>query len=804
MKNHDTFEFEQEEKINVREILFNYLRHWKLFLFFVTISLSLALVYLRFSTPIYESKATILVNDEENGMANTELSLFNDMGLLGGAANVKNEIEVLNSRKLMEDVVKTLGLQKAFYLVGDKSGLQRGEIMEKIPVDVQLLSADSLLYESTLKLEIEFLDSEHFAIDGDGLKSNKKFGEVLYTKSSKLRIMKTADFSSKWLGKKVVFNFITLENSVNTLLNGMTIESVDKDANVISIGITGPNYKKNNAIIDELIRQHQIDAIQDKNQVAQNTSLFINERMKLITAELSSVENESEQYKNKYKLVDIGANTSQFMQKEEVADAAISDANIQLSLSSFMIEFMKKLTGNTELLPSNLGFADRSIVEMTHQYNELMLKKNRLLENSSKKNPAIERIDGQLAGLKTSLVTSLKNNKEAINLELKTLERKQNGYESKLAEIPKYEREFRDIQRQQQIKETLYLYLMEKREENEIRLAATIDNTKVIDYAYCNRSPISPNKKNIYLMSFLFGLLVPFSIIYIRKLLDNKVHSLKDLEKFDLQGIGEIPLHQGEQKIVATEDSRSLISESFRLLRTNINFLLDQNTTSKVIAITSTIAGEGKTFTSINLAYTLSHSGKKTVLVGLDLRAPKLKKYLNLESELGATNYIVENNLTVKDILIPVEDNPLLYCILSGSIPPNPAELLLRNRLSVLIKELREQFDYIIIDTAPIGIVSDTLNISIHCDLILYIARAEKLDKRWLQLPKKLLIEKKVPKLAVIVNGIKNDNKGYGYGYDYGYGYGYGYGEENAAYYGEASPKIRGWRKIIYRWIKKK
>jgi capsular exopolysaccharide synthesis family protein len=453
-------------------------------------------------------------------------------------------------------------------------------------------------------------------------------------------------------------------------------------------------------------------------------------------------------------------------------------------------------------LPANLGFQDEAVVEMTNQFNKLVLDRNRLLRSSGERNPAVQKAEAQLVSMKASISESLKNIKSTLQLSLKTLQAQESLYQSKIAAVPQYEREYRSILRQQQIKETLYIFLLQKREENEIALAAAVGNAKVIDYAYSNGIPVSPKKKIIYLGALLVGLLIPFGIVYLRGILDTKVHGIKDLDKFQLQGIGEIPFNESDEHIVSTKDSNNRISEAFRLLRANINFMLDENKKSQIILVTSTIAGEGKTFTSINLAHALSHSGKKTVLVGLDLRAPKLKNYLGIEGDKGVSNYIVNPELTLKDIIISVDKNPFLKYIISGDIPPNPAELLMRNRLNNLILELREEFEYIILDTAPVGIVSDTLNLSQHSDLMLYIVRANKLDKRLLSLPKGLIESKKVLKLAVLINGVKNNNIGYGNGY--GYGYGYGYGSNNSAYYGEEkNTESSIWKKITKYWRNK-
>tara|TARA_B110000238_G_scaffold38023_1_gene40071 strand:+ start:3303 stop:5687 length:2385 start_codon:yes stop_codon:yes gene_type:complete len=776
MENRTNFSFEDESSFNIREILMKYLFQWKWFVVFLILSVVCGYISLRYSIPDYESKALILITDEDGGGlgGGGELSIFKDMGLLGGSSDVESEIDVLKSRSLINEVVKKLDLQQTHYIIGDNSGVKRGELMDNFPVKLSFLSADSLYWESEMFLELEFIDSQYILVSNVDFSKKIVFGDTCTTSAGDFCITKTAQFSDKWIGREIKFSLSRLEDVVTSIKNKVGIETTNKDGSVIAISLVGPNYTKNNQIIDELIRQHQTDAIADKNKVANNTNKFINDRIQFINGELSAVENESKAYKNKYQLVDVMANASQFMLKEDGLDDAVSKLNIQYSLSDYMLEILEKAKDKEALLPANLGFEDVTVSLMTQQYNELMLRKNKLLLNSSERNPVIVNLQNQLASIKSSLYKSLKNNKEALSLELQKLEKKQRIYQSKLSKVPQYEKEFRDIQRQQQIKEGLYLYLMEKREENQIRLAATIENTKVIDWAYSDRNPVSPKPKKIYLASIFLGLLVPFGIIYVRDLLDNKVHEIKDLEEFKLQGIGEIPEYQTENQIVVTKESRNLISEVFRSIRTNLNFLLTDKENGKVVAVTSTVAEEGKTFTSINLAHALSHTDKKTVLVCLDLRAPKFINYLKIEKDIGVSNYIADEAIQLEDILIPEEENPNLNYITSGPIPPNPAELLLRPRLEELINKLRQEFDYVIIDSAPIGLVSDTLNICEHIDLLLYIARANKAEKRFLSLPANLVAEKKVPKLAVLINRVNTKRNS---------SYGYGYGVGNSSYY---------------------
>jgi capsular exopolysaccharide synthesis family protein len=801
MKNFETTQIEKEETINLREILEKYLRYWKLFAVFSAISIVLAFVYLRYTMPIYSSKASVLIEDDEKGGALSELSVFSEMGIMGGSNNLDNEIEIMKSRQLLEVVAKKLNLNKQFIILGTKTGFQRKELFDASPIGFSAVKNDSVLYKSKLHFNITIASSEYLEISLENGKryGNVKFGMPISTSAGQLVFYKTSKFNSGSVKRDFIVNLLPLDAVVTSLQNSIGVEAISKEGDGLSITLEGNVIEKNNAIINELIFQHDAIAVDDQNEVARKTSEFINDRMKFITVELSEVEQEGESFKTRNRLTDVTADATMFLSKESAAEQAIIDATIQLNLANYMNNYLRENKDNTELLPANLGFEDVAVVEMTNQFNKLVLDRNRLLRNSGERNPAVQKAEAQLVSMKQSISESLKNIKSSLQLSLKTLQAQESLYRSKISSVPQYEREYRSILRQQQIKETLYIFLLEKREENEIALAAAVGNAKVIDYAYSNGEPVSPKKKIIYLGALLVGLLIPIGIVYIRGILDTKVHGIKDLDKFQLQGIGEIPFNEGNDQIVSTKDSNNRISEAFRLLRTNINFMLEENKKSHVILVTSTIAGEGKTFTSINLAHALSHSGKKTVLVGLDLRAPKLKDYLGIEGDKGVSNYIVNPELTLKDILVPVEENPYLKYIFSGDIPPNPAELLMRNRFNNLILELREQFEYIILDTAPVGLVSDTLTLSNNCDLMLYVVRAYKLDKRLLSFPKNLISHKKVANLAVLINGVKNNDIGYGYGY------GYGYGASNSAYYGEEkSPKIPFWRKGLMRLRNKK
>jgi capsular exopolysaccharide synthesis family protein len=769
--NSENNQLSDEKSINLREIIEKYIYHWRWFVLSLLVSLGLAFLYLRYSIPLYESKASVLIKDEKGGSGFSEMALFKDIGLLGGGSVIENEIEIFKSRTIIETAVKNLELNKEIIALGKRTGFKSTEFYLDAPFSISSVKNDTLLHSKEISFELTILNKKNYLL------SNAKGEELgvfqfempVNTKIGKIVFNKSKIYFSKWIGRSFIVNIIPVEKVVTNIQKELVAETVNKDANVILLKIKGKVKEKNNALLNELIHQHEIRAIDDKNEIARNTTKFINDRMKFITVDLSDVEEQGQEFKSQHQLVDVTSDAALYLTKESAAEQAITDATIQLNLANYMNDYIRENQDNEALLPANLGFEDKSVVEMTNQYNVQVLERNRLLKSSGDKNPAVQRIDGQLVSLKASIVESLRNLKSSLKLQLNTLNAQENLYKSKIASVPKYEKEYRNILRQQQIKETLYIYLLQKREENEIALAAAVGNAKVIDYSYCDGEPVSPKKKIIFLGAFLLALIIPTGWIYIWELLDSKVHDSKDIDELNLPLVGELPINEEKEKIIAFRNSKSIISEAFRLVRSNISFIINGEAGKcKTILITSTIAGEGKSFVSLNLGHIYSNSGKKTVVIGMDLRIPTLDKYANISGNAGVSDFIVNESLELDDILIQDDNDENLFYILSGTIPPNPSELLMRDRMSVLFNLVKERFDYVIVDTAPLGLVSDTLLVSGFADLVIYVVRANFVDKRNLYLPQKLLKENKLGTMAVLLNGVNLKGKGYGYGYGYG------------------------------------
>ena len=501
--------------------------------------------------------------------------------------------------------------------------------------------------------------------------------------------------------------------------------------------------------------------------MAKNTNEFIAQRILIVNEELMGVEVGAAKFKSENKLTDLATEAGLVVSSRAELEKKLLDLSTQLKLAEYVSDYVNANPG--ELIPANLGIGDASVDGNTAKYNQLVLERNRILKGSSEINPVIITLNGQIKNLQESIKQSLVNLKASIKISLNAIKNQESRLASTISEVPRQERMFRDIQRKQQIMETIYLYLLQKREENAITMAVTPPSAKIIDKAYGSPIPVAPKQNIIYLAAILLGILIPFGIIYIMSLLDNKVHNRKDVENMIKAPIlGDIPKTKLEKKMVVSDSDRSSVAEAFRLLRTNINFMLTgAKEGAKTIFMTSTMSGEGKTFVSINLVAVLALSNKKVLLIGADIRKPKIGEYLDLKYEKGLTHYLMDDSLKVTDIIESVKEVNFDF-ISSNLIPPNPSELLMNGRFEEVLAYGKLHYDYVIVDTAPAQLVTDTLLLGHHADLFIYVVRANYLDKRLLAIPKMMYEEKRLPNMAMLVNGIDLE-RGYGYGYGYGY-----------------------------------
>ena len=593
------------------------------------------------------------------------------------------------------------------------------------------------------------------------------FNKSVKTKIGLLSFELNQDRAHELFGKKVFVYISPIERIIDKYNSRIIVEPLDERSRVISLSIRETIESKGIALINNLIEQYNADAIEDKNQIYVKTIDFLNERLDLLKNELFAIESSAEQFKTRNQMVNSDRGAEIFLQSSSANEEELIRSNTQLQVIKYMQDELK--TNNKDLLPVNIGLSDPSIIELTSNYNELIQQRNRITKSSSERNPIVVNIDSELEDLKNNLSLSL-NTLESSNLiQMDALMKRSGAINSRIASVPKNERQINEITRQQETKNQLYLFLLQKREESILSSSVNTNKAKIVDRAYSNHVQVSPKKKIIYFASILAGLFLPLIFIYIMDLLDTKVHDEEDIKKMKIPFLGDVPFMESKTRLINKNGDNSEVAEAFRYIRSNIGFMLDEKKLGKTLIITSTKSNEGKSFISVNLAASLAISGKKTILLAMDLRAPKISNYLNLEKEaLGLSNYIQSDGLHMTDI-IKGSGYENLDVITAGAIPPNPSELLLNERVESLFIQLKKIYEFIIIDTAPVGLVTDAVQLSKFADVTIYVIRARFLDKRFLQIPFKLYHERKLSPMAVLINGTINKKSSYGYGYGYGH-----------------------------------
>jgi tyrosine-protein kinase Etk/Wzc len=765
----------QNREFLLRNFIDHYLVHWKWFLIGTLISFIIAFIYLRYTTPQFKATAIILVKDEKKGGMLSELSAFSDMGIESGLKNnLDNEIEILKSRTLIENTVKKLQLNISIFIKGN---IIYSEMFKEKPINIHFIPKSVLFFETNTTLHFIEISPTTFQLEDQPESESSKnsflnknefqYGELITTQNWNLIITKNPSKLFKATNREITIQVNSMDEVVDGFRKRLNINPLSKTSSVVELSLVDPVYEKAEVFLDNLIQIYNQDAITDKNQISENTSKFIAERLSLITRELDGVEQDVESFKKTNNLTDIDSEAKLFIEGSNTYDKKAVETEIKLNVVNSMLDYIKK-SNNTDLLPTNLITGEEDAAGMINMYNELVLDRNRVLKSATVANPTVLKMDQQIASLKQNLLSSLDRLKSNLIIQKRDLYSHKGIMDTKIEKIPVQERQFKVIARQQKIKEELYLYLLQKREETAISLSATEPNARVIDAAKASHLPVAPKKKIIYLVAFLIGILIPFGIIYLSDLLDTKIKSRLDLEgKTTIPYLGDIPTSDANTQIIKSE-SRTSSAEALRIIRTNLEFMLSKvpENQAKTLFLTSTFSKEGKTFVSVNLAATFALSGKKVLLIGMDIRNPKLDDYISLPDQ-GLTNYLSNKDIALDDLIIKQKGYEDFYILPAGLIPPNPAELLLSQKVDTLFKTIKTQYDYIIVDTAPVSLVTDTLLIAKHADCFLFVIRANFLEKRMLNIANDLYMEKKLPNMCLLLNDT-DSTKGYGYGYGYG------------------------------------
>ena len=787
---------QDEEKINYQELLFRYIIHWPWFVASVLVCLIGAWVYLHFQTPVYQVSASIMIKDDKKGGGSTDLENLGIGGVITSTQSIDNEIEVLRSKTILKEVVNNLELYITYY---DEDEFPEKELYQTSPLIVNLTAqeADKLPGSALLAMKL----SPEGVLDVNlkvGLNEyNQRFEKlpaVLPTDAGTFGFALKDSLSGGQIegykGERHIRAVVSRPFEVAKGYQGaLSIAPTSRTTSVAVVSLMNTNIQRARDFINKLMEMYNRNTNNDKNEVAEKTREFINERIKIIDEELGSTEDKLEAFKRNAGLTDISSDAQLAVSGNAEYEKKRVDNGTQINLVRDLIKYINNPLNEYELLPGNIGLSDAGLTTQIGRYNELIIERKRLLRTSTESNPMIVNLDTSIRAMKSNVQAAINGTLQGLLIVKADLEREAGRFSRRISDAPGQERQYVSIARQQEIKAGLYLMLLQKREENAITLAATANNAKIIDEPVATGGPLSPKPNMIYMIALVLGVGLPVGVIFLIGLTKFKIEGRGDVEKLTrLPIVGDVPLtNEKAGSIAVFENQNTLMSETFRHIRTNLQFMLEND--QKVILVTSTVSGEGKSFISSNLAISLSLLGKRVVIVGLDIRKPGLNKIFNIpRKEQGITQYLSNPEKNLMDFVQPSDVSKNLYILPGGIVPPNPTELLARDGLDKAIETLKKNFDYIILDTAPAGMVTDTLLVGRVADLSVYVCRADYSRKAEFTLINELAADNKLPNICTIINGLDLKKKKYGYYYGYGkygkyygygkrYGYGYGYGE---------------------------
>ena len=792
----DLYLEEKEEKTDFKAVLFKYTIHWPWFVACILLCMAGAWLYLRYTPPVYNISASVIIKDnDKNSKASSGMADLEDLGFYSSINNFDNEVEILQSRTLIKKVVEELDLYISY---AAKSSFHDIELYKSSPVKVWITpeEAQKLPAPAYINLTLQPGNKLNVKITIGEQEYSKQFDKLpaLLTTPSGTFSFTPADSTIAKSEQKIMATVSSPRSVAGSYRGALSIEPTSKSTTIAQISVKSTHTQRGMDFINKLVEVYNRDANDDKNEVATKTAEFIDERIKIINGELGTTEQELETFKRDAGLTDLKSDAQLALSENSEYEKKRAENSTQLRLVQFLASYANNPDHAYEVLPVNVGLTDTGLTELINRYNEMLLERKRLLRSSQENNPVVVNLDASIRAMRSNVLTTINSVQRGLAITQADLERQAGKYAGRITNAPGQERQLVSISRQQEIKAGLYLMLLQKREENAITLASTANNARIVDEALADAIPVSPKGKMIYLVALILGVALPVAVIYIIELFKYKIEGRADVEKItSLPIVGDVPFSENkssEGAIVVHENQNDLMAETFRNVRTNVLYMMKSN--EKVILVTSTTTGEGKTFIASNLAVSLALLGKKIVIVGLDIRKPSLNKAFNLSHrEQGISQFLANPEHTDLMSLVQVSRiNANLSILPGGPIPPNPTELVARESLPQAIDILKKHFDYIILDTAPIGMVTDTLLISRVANASIYVCRADYTHKADYTLINELGEQKKLPNLCTIINGLDMKKKKYGYYYGYGkygkyygygkkYGYGYGYGAEN-------------------------
>lgn len=763
-----------DQGLNIVDLFMYLASQWKWFLLSILICGGIAWYNYARAPLVYFRSATVIIKDPSNKASTSGLDRFDNFI---NKVNVANEILQFRSKKLMREVVQRVHADVSYQI---KDGLRSNELYNESPV---LVSLPDALPEQSFSFTMTLKDAKTVTLsDFSGIEAKPSYevalnDTVAIIEGMNVVVTATNYLRDSWLNTPIRVQKLPVESMVNYYKNALGIQQEEEEASILTLALKDSSPARAEDVLNTLITVYNEEAIKEKNQVAVNTANFINERLIIIERELGNVESNLESFKQRNQIVDIASSAGMYMTESQKYNADAMELETQLRLANFIKDYLTDPGKETDLIPSNTGISDMNIENQISLYNAAKLKRDHLIDDSSVNNPVVQELNNSLRAMKQSIIRAVDNMIVSLNVKRNDAQNREMRAQDRVTAIPTKERQMLSIERQQKIKEALYLFLLNKREENALSQAMADNNARVIDGAEGSNAPISPNRNRILLLGLLVGIALPGAVCLAILFMDTRVHGRKDIEgATSVPYLGEIPLDKEAMKdhrkkvMAVKEQGDDIVSEAFRILRTNMAFLSKKDKPAQVITFTSFNIGAGKTFIARNLSMSLAYMKKRVVMVDLDIRKGTLSRHFG-HYHVGVTNYLSDNTVKVDDIIQHQEGFDLIP---AGILAPNPAELLMDNRLDELMSELRTRYDYIIADNVPVGLIADATIANRIADLTIFVVRAGKLDRRQLPDIEKLYQEKKLKNMALVLNGANPERHGYGYSYGYGYGYGYG------------------------------
>lgn len=779
------------ESLRLQDIFYQCLAHWYWFILSILLSLGIAIGYIMKTPPVYNRTASILIKGSEKGQSGEISEPFSEMASFRSNTNINNEIQTLQSPAVLANVVSRLHLDKNYYEEG--TFYRKVLYGKELPYDVQFYGLDA---EETVSFTLKPQGANQliltdFKRNGEELKQSVKvaINQIAETPLGRLVVKPTA-YYQKGKSDKIFVERKNISAAVATCSSSLSIIRASKETTVLTLSYQDVCPQRAEDILNTLITVYNETWVEDKNRVAVSTSQFIDERIKVIERELGNVENSISDFKSQNLISDVQAASGMYMNKQSEADAQLLNLATQLSLARYMKTHLSTMVGKDQLLPSNSGIANSGIESQVSEYNAMILQRDNLARSSSEENPLVQDLNQSLQQLRTAILISVDNYLASLQTQISHLQQSDNQTKAKLAANPGQAKYLLSIERQQKVKESLYLYLLKKREENELSQAFTAYNTRIITHPSGSMVPIAPVRNKILLIALGVGLLIPVAFIYLKEATNSCVRGRRDLERLTIPFAGEIPedwnakrkkilqnkshiIRENRQDIIIKSGKRDILNEAFRVLRTNMEFMIPQTNRASVSILTSFNAGSGKTFISINAAASFALKGKKVVVVDGDMRHASLSSYVG-SPKVGLSDYLAGHEDNIQNLLISFDQHEGLYILPVGTLPPNPTELLSSPRIAQLLEALRNDFDEVFIDCPPIDVVADTQIIAKHADQTFFVVRAGLMEREMIPELQKMYDEKRFKNMSLILNATQRAATYGRYGNKYGYNYGYG------------------------------